>query len=296
MGGGASTAAAKEHLKKGLRIISLKKPALTFNDNIEKVKGMGIEIVDKIDCSDCIEMKDVFLDEFVSFFQKVNVSLPDKIFVAVQDHGFSPHMSNRKFRFSVFQDQIKKERMIYSFFYNEKNVPSYFNRMRSVVDSIRDFSRKSGMNIQSYVIDTVFAAILGAMLDVRRFPAFVLNFGNSHTTGAVVDEDGFVHSLFEHHTSVMRRKGYEGIKSFLDAFLKGKITNEDVFEDGGHGAYIRDVVDVRDVVATGPNVHLCSFRVANPAGDTMIAGNLGMIRAYCQVNGIDFEVSGLQKS
>jgi uncharacterized protein (DUF1786 family) len=291
MGGGPSTFAVRKHIESGLRVVSLREPALTINDDLEKVRKMGVEVVEDFNPDSSFEevfMRDVFLSEFESMFSSLGISLPDKIFVSVQDHGFSPRMSNRKFRFSIFEKTLRKGNL-FSFFYSEKEVPDFFNRMVSVLDSIKDFSRERGLKMECYVIDTVFSALIGAMESVEDFPAFVVNFGNSHTIGAVVNEHGEVLSLFEHHTSIMRRKGEKGIEKFLNEFLKGNVSGEDVFDDGGHGAFIGEVVEVKDLVATGPNSHLCRYRIANPAGDTMITGNMGMIYAYRR----KFELAGV---
>ncbi|RLI82062.1 hypothetical protein DRP07_05970 [Archaeoglobales archaeon] len=283
MGGGPCTFAIKEHIRAGKRVISLPKPALTFNDDLKRVKEMGVEVVEEKEERQEknlleIEMRDVMLSEFNSFFGSINVDLPEKIFVAVQDHGFSPKMSNRKFRFKVFERTVK-EGNIYSFFYPGNDVPYYFNRMRSVVESIKDFGEENGFEFDVYVIDTVFAALIGAMTDARDFPAFILNFGNSHTIGAVVEKNGEIYSIFEHHTSILRKRGKRWIALFLKKFLNGEISNEDVFNDGGHGAFIKDLVKPKDFISIGPNTELSPYRIAN-LYDTMIAGNLGMIRAY----------------
>ncbi len=283
MGGGPCKFAARKHIEAGYRIISLPKPALTFNDNLKKVKEMGIEIVDEFEEANMqntlkIKLRDVMLSEYNSFFTSLNIELPDKIFVAVQDHGFSPKMSNRKFRFKIFEETVKKGN-VFSFFYPSNKVPEYFNRMRSVIESINDFGEENGLEFDAYVIDTVFAALIGALNDAKEFPAFIVNFGNSHTIGAVINEDGEIHSMFEHHTSILRKRGREWISDFLKRFLDGEVDNEDVFNDGGHGAYVKDVIGPKDFISIGPNAELSPYRMAK-IYDTMIAGNLGMIRAY----------------
>ncbi|AGK62073.1 Uncharacterized protein conserved in archaea [Archaeoglobus sulfaticallidus PM70-1] len=283
MGGGPCTRYARKHIERGLRIFAFPKPALTFNDDLQKVREMGVEIVEsEMEDAERIEMRDAFMPEFEAFFKNLSVSIPDKIFFSVQDHGFSPDMSNRKFRFMVFERTARKG-SIYSFFY--RDVPEYFNRMRSVVESIEDYGRSVGREFEVFIIDTVFSAVIGAMVDCKEFPALIVNFGNSHTIGAVVDEDGTIYSLFEHHTFAMKQKGLEGINRFIERFVRGEISNEDVFNEGGHGAYVDEVVDVKDRVCTGPNSHLCKYRTANPAGDTMITGNIGMLKAYCELTG-----------
>ncbi|HID43422.1 MAG TPA: hypothetical protein EYP30_06580 [Archaeoglobaceae archaeon] len=276
MGGGANTRAVIEHIKAGSRAYAYEKPALTFSDNLDKVREMGIQILNSPEEIDAekIELRDVDSQFFNSLLEKFG-ERADVLLIAAQDHGFSLYESNRRFRFKMFERILKKEGKIQSFLFHSSEVPEEFNRMKSIVESI-----ENEVNSDIYLIDTVFAAIAGCMLDAREFPALLINFGNSHTAGAVVDEDGFIHSLFEHHTGIMESKGKDGIEEFLNQFLRGEISNEDVFNEGGHGAFIRDVVDVKDSVVTGPNMHLSERRVANFAGDVMITGNLGMIYAY----------------
>ena len=45
MGGGPSTFAIRSHLKAGFPVYATEQAALTINDNIEKVKAFGIQIV-----------------------------------------------------------------------------------------------------------------------------------------------------------------------------------------------------------------------------------------------------------
>lgn len=276
MGGGANTKAVIEHLNAGLKAYAYEKPALTFSDNLEKVKGMGIQILDYEDANNAtkIELRDFDYQFFSSILEKFGEKA-DIFLIAAQDHGFSPYESNRRFRFRMFEKILKKDANLSSFLFHSSEVPKEFSRMRSIVESI-----ENAENIEIYLIDTVFAAIAGCMLDVVEFPALLINFGNSHTVGAVVDKNGFIYSLFEHHTSIMKSKGENGIENFLNQFLRGEISNEDVFSEGGHGAFVKEVVDVRDSVITGPNMHLSKRRKANYGGDVMITGNLGMVCIY----------------
>ncbi len=126
-----------------------------------------------------------------------------------------------------------------------------------------------------YVVDTVFAAIAGCALQVSRFPALLVNFGNSHLTAAIVDEDLKIRALLEHHTPVLKKRGVDEIRALLERFEKGKLTNEYVLEDNGHGCYYEEVLEVKDRLCTGPNAHLSPF--PEVSGDPMIVGNLGML-------------------
>lgn len=276
MGGGPSSRAIAEAAKK-VRVYAFERPALTINDDLDRVRAQGIEIVDSRPESGNlaeVEMGDVDLKAFSSLLSSFGLSLPDRLVVSVQDHGFSPGESNRKFRFRMFEKVLRKSPYLESFLYPADRVPEHYNRMQSVVKSVRDYCEGAGRDFELYVIDTVFSAIAGAMLDVVEFPALVINFGNGHTVFAVVDRDGRIYSLMEHHTSIVRKMD---IRMLVGQFIRGEITNDDVYEQGGHGAYIDSVVEVRDFVATGPNAQLSDFREANPVGDVMVVGNVGMI-------------------
>ena len=285
MGGGPSSRAIIEAAKR-VRVYSLRKPALTINDNLEIVEKYGVKIVEE-DFSheniEKVELKDVDLKFYGDILSSLHFEIPDTLAIAVQDHGFSPKESNRKFRFKLFEKILKKSPYLESFLF--KDVPPHYNRMKSVVESIRDFGESINREFDVYITDTVFAAVAGAILDVKEFPALVINFGNGHTIAAVVDKDRRIYSLLEHHTSIVKRIDFEDL---LRRFIRGEVTNEEIYNQGGHGAYIGEVVDVRDVVATGPNV-LRGFREANPIGDAMIVGNVGMLellRCYESLGGI----------
>jgi len=285
MGGEPCKKAAFEHARK-YRVYATEKAALSFSDNLEKVRGGGIEIVDedkigKITSETTrIEMKDVDWEFFATILNRLGVDCPNQAIVAVQDHGYSPEKSNRRFRFELFERELKKRAKLSDFVYKARDVPKVYNRMRSVAESYFDFGKCFG---ELYIVDTVFAAMAGCMIEARDFPALVVNFGNSHFVGAVVDEGGRILSMFEHHTKVIEGRGREWISDFLSRFVRGEIDFEDVYEDGGHGAYVGEVVEVRDAVSTGPRVELSPCRVASSCGEVMITGNVGMLSLLEQV-------------
>ncbi len=277
MGGGPCSRAIKEAARK-VRVYAFEKPALTINDSLDEVRKDGVEVVRmRPDDTSLVEIRmgDVDLNLYSSFLSMFGIEIPEHVIIAVQDHGFSPDESNRKFRFRVFEKILRKRPYLDSFLYSRKNIPEFYNRMRAVAESIGDFERQHGVSLDLHVIDTVFPAVAGAIMDVKEFPAFVANFGNGHTIFAVVDRDGRIYSMMEHHTSILRKMNLEEL---VEKFTRGELTNEDVFQQGGHGAFIDEVVDVRDFVATGPNSSMSSFRTANPVGDVMVVGNAGMVK------------------
>jgi len=276
MGGGPCSKAIKTALKK-VRVYAFESPALTINDNIDEVVKEGIEIVrEKPNTQNIVEIRmgDVDLNLYSSFLSMFGIDVPENLVIGVQDHGFSPNESNRKFRFRVFERVLKERPYLDSFLYNERKIPEFYNRMKAVAESVKDFEMNNDLSFNLHVVDTVFPAIAGAMMDVRDFPAFIANFGNGHTVFAVVDRDGRIYSLMEHHTKILRKMN---IDELVMKFIRGEVTNEDVFNQGGHGAFVDEIVDVKDFVSTGPNSSMSSFRTANPIGDVMVVGNIGML-------------------
>lgn len=271
MGGGAITHATLRHIKRGFRVFATQRSALTFSDNLERVKEMGVIITDYADAKR-IKTADVDLEFFSRFLEAIEIPMPRIFAVAVQDHGFSPNESNRVFRFKVLKRMLEKEKFLERMLFNEKELPKEFNRMSDVVSSIKDY-----VDGEVFVTDTSFAVISG-LASVSKLPALLINFGNSHTTGAVVDKDWEIKALIEHHTNVLQRKGKDYTKELFSRFLKGEIDNEFVLNDMGHGCYVREVIEVENVIATGPNAKF--FDYDEPKGDPMIFGNLGMFAMF----------------
>ena len=101
--------------------------------------------------------------------------------------------------------------------------------------------------------------------------------GNGHITAATI-EDEKITGLFEHHTGMLSRGK---IEILLKKFIIGKLTNKEIYDDGGHGCCIAKPIGDVDIIATGPkrNILLGSelnIDFVNPYGDTMITGNVGL--------------------
>ncbi len=272
MGGGAITWAVRKHLERH-RVYADERAALTFSDNIERVREMGVTIGQpEHDNVLRIETKDVDMPFFADFISKMGYEMPEKYIIAVQDHGFSPKISNRVFRFKMFERLIKRNPAVESFLFHSSEIPEEFNRMRDAARSVLDY-----VEGDVYVVDTVFAAIAGCAISAKDFPALLVNFGNSHVTAAVVNKDLEIRALLEHHTPVLKKRG-ENVKKLLERFVKGEIDNEYVLKDGGHGCYIDEVLEIRDSVCTGPNAEMANLRESD--GDPMVVGNLGMLLLF----------------
>ncbi len=278
MGGGPCASAVRKHIEANLKVYATKHAALTLHDDLNKVKEMGVVVVDEDEAKELkatrIEMCDVDKHVLESALKLFGLSMPDKFAVAVQDHGYSPTLSNRVYRFEYFKEMIKKGGKLSSFVY-KGNISERFTRMKAVERTLHD----------ALLMDTGMAAIRGALLDENaKPPCLVVNIGNGHTLAGVVD-DGRLLSLFEHHT-------YRMSAGRLDTYLKklcdGELDFQEVFEDGGHGCYVREAIGldkVKAILVAGPRREIMrasklNFRFASPFGDMMLTGCFGLVDAY----------------
>jgi len=278
MGGGASTSAVKRHLAAGLKVYATPSAAATINDNLERVERLGIIIQEEAPASaEVIETGDIDILSLCNAFDLFDIDLPIEIAVAVQDHGYSPNRSNRLVRFEHMANAIAAGGTIEAFAY--RLPPENMTRMSAV----KDYLEKKGF--EAILMDTGPAAIFGASKDSHfAEPALIINFGNGHTVAALFD-DGRIISLFEHHTSQLSP---EKLKNYLDMFCAGDLKNSDVFNDGGHGAYIGKIPEkIESMLVTGPRRDsflmsgvLKDAVAAAPGGDMMITGCIGLLKAW----------------
>ncbi len=278
MGGGACTAALRWHIAAGLKVFATPSAAATINDNLVRVAAIGVIISEEAPAhAEIIETGDIDILALRQAFHTFDIELPINMAVAVQDHGYSPEKSNRLVRFEHLADAIRSGGNLEAFAYNEP--PPMMTRMIAVRDCIvRD-------GFRPLLMDTGPAAIFGASLDPCCLePAIIINFGNGHTVAALLDE-GKITAVFEHHTSQLDP---EKLRSLVEKLCDGTLKNSEVFEDGGHGAYIKNVPDtIRSTLVTGPRREmflaskvLDNAKAASPGGDMMITGCIGLIEAW----------------
>jgi len=109
MGGGSISAAVRHHLAQGLPVYATPAAALTLHDNIDNVKRWGVAVTDNPPPeADPLILGDVDLETLNQVFVAFEVPLPAAFAVAVQDHGYSPHSSNREFRFQLWREMLAR--------------------------------------------------------------------------------------------------------------------------------------------------------------------------------------------
>jgi uncharacterized protein (DUF1786 family) len=276
MGGGACVQAIQEHLKRGYPVYAAVEAALTIYDNLDRVKNMGVTLVENPPPNATpVTMADVDLATLAKALGLFEVELPDSHAVAVQDHGFSPHGSNRMFRFRIWRDFLGRGGRLDQLWYREP--PDYLTRMLAVQ---RDLPG-------ALVMDTGAAAILGALCDPlvgekTEEGVVVLNLGNQHTVASLVINSRIV-GIYEHHTGCL---SVAKLLDHLERFRQGTLADEEVFSDHGHGCVTlpqaRNMSSFATVVVTGPQRHLAKslgFYFAAPYGDMMLSGCFGLVRA-----------------
>lgn len=278
MGGGPSSVAVKRHLEAGLGVYATEKAALTLDDSLEKTRKTGVVII-KMDevpelNASIIRMCDIDKIALSEAFSLFGIAIPENFAIAVQDHGFSPDRSNRVFRFDYFREIIEKSATLDSLVYKE-NIPQRFTRMKAVERTLPG----------AMLMDTGIAAIRGAILDEKAHPPYLaVNIGNGHTLSGIIDNGALI-ALMEHHTQQMTPGKLD---DHLVRLCNGTIGFEEVFEDGGHGCFVKEAVgleNIGSILVTGPKREIMSgskldFHFASPYGDMMLTGCFGLVDAY----------------
>jgi uncharacterized protein (DUF1786 family) len=277
MGGGPCTWAMEKHLRAGLKVFATESAALTFHDNLEEVKGKGLEVVGRRPRGAVpIRLGDVRLDLLSQSLAPFDIPLPQKMAVAVQDHGFNPTGSNRRLRFQYWEKFLASGGRLRDLIY--RTPPLYMTRMAAVQKEAPGAA----------VMDTCAAAVWGILSDrcaagMKRDGFIALNLGNQHTFAAFVRGDRIL-GIFEHHTGRMTR---EKIHDLIARFERKRLSNEEVFADGGHGCACAPGFPTRKkgwpVAVTGPRRSLVEglgYSPAAPFGDMMLTGCFGLVAAF----------------
>jgi uncharacterized protein (DUF1786 family) len=308
MGGGPSAWAVEAHARAGLPVYATPQAAKTLNDELDKVRESGIEIVSEDEAAALpdsvqrIEFRDLDLPAIQQALSPFGVDLSDldAIAVAVFDHGDAPPgVSDRQFRFDYLDERIREQNSLSAFAYRVDDIPPIMTRLQAVADSAGDLS------CPLIVMDTAPAAVLGASFDktvAKHGNKIITNVGNFHTLAFRMSAEG-IEGVFEHHTGEI---DLQKLETLLFALADGSLKHADVFEDMGHGAlmYSQDEFqfgkDEFDVVVTGPRRGMFASRphprplsrgergalrpyFAAPFGDMMIAGCFGLLAATAEI-------------
>jgi uncharacterized protein (DUF1786 family) len=290
IGGGSLTSALINHVKRGLRVLMAKDAAYTLRNNLDQVKDLGIEIseedIEENFDGNILTLEEINLgklQEFLVAFEETLLDL-DMVAIAVQDHGVFPKgISNRKSRLQKMREILTKNPKPEALAFIDNEIPSCFLRMQSAARA----SKRQLPKPKTLLMDTATDAILGCLNDIdtkRSRQLLVVNVGNGHTIAALIS-DGNITGILEHHTRMLSPTK---IERFLIDFTNGTISDNEVFKDGGHGLFYLakapGFTEIDRILATGPNRRLLAesnleISFANPAGDVMMTGPIGLVEA-----------------
>lgn len=291
IGGGGLISALTAHIRSGFSVFMTREAALSLRNDLEEVKAMGIQIVEKVPpgfSGEHLTLKEIDFTTLAALLSPWDIDLgqTEIAAIAVQDHGVSPPgMSNRYSRIQGMKEKLKGDPRPTHFAFLPEEIPSSHLRMQAAAKA----SLEQLNHAQPLLMDTSLAAICGCLADpeITRSlsqPILCVNLGNSHTMAALV-QDAEVLGLLEHHT---RALSPESLEENLRKFAEGDLTDEDVFRAGGHGAfYLKGPPGLSQsslIAVTGPQrdimrrTRLSHFYPA-PFGDMMMTGPAGLILA-----------------
>jgi len=308
MGGGPSQWAAEDHIRAGLTVFATPDAARSFNDELEVVESMGIQVISEDEAEELpdsvrrFELRDFDFNAVSRALGGFGASLEDlaAVAVAVFDHGNAPAgYSDRQFRFDYMDERIRAENRLSAFAYRAEDIPPIMTRLGAVAQSARGTQDSLLTSTPLVVMDTAPAAVLGATFDPQvgsRERVLIVNVGNFHTLAFRLGPSG-IEGVFEHHTGLL---DLPKLDSLLLALADGTLTHGDVFADHGHGALIYNLdpltlLDSTDpcdgsfgVVVTGPRRSLLGGSslypyFAVPFGDMMLTGCFGLLAAVGDV-------------
>ena len=269
MGGGPVKKAILEHLKKGFKVTISQRAARTIRDDIEEVKRLGIEIVEKVENPNFF-LRDLEFELYKKLLKLAGKEFnPDIFAVACQDHGFVKGQSDRITRFKYFEEKLKETRDPHDFFFVQET--GFFSRFDSILQQLRDGGYRG------FVVDSKVASVCGILsyaeeIGIKEFIG--LDIGNGHTLGVSI-KGGEICGLFEHHTRYLTP---EKLKELVEKLASATLTFEEVFNDNGHGAVVFEKINPEKVLIAGPNRKLFKKygEYAYPGGDVMITGCIGL--------------------
>ena len=298
MGGGPSHWAARDHVQAGNALYATPDAARSFNDDLEVVQEIGIQIIGEDEVSTLpsdvcrIDLKDFDFPAIRGALAEFDLSLDDldAAAIAVFDHGAAPPgYSDRQFRFDYLAERLNPETSgpggstLSKLAFKRGEIPEKMTRLRAVEISAGD------VDAPLLVMDTAPAAVLGAILDPvvkNRSRVMAANVGNLHTLAFRLNGEQ-VEGVFEHHTGLINT---DKLDRTLRSFAEGTLTHQEIFDDHGHGAliYSPEPYDLEEgafnLVVTGPRQNLMRASTlrpyfAAPFGDMMLTGCFGLLAA-----------------
>ncbi len=297
MGGGALSEVLRERARSA-QVVVTASAAMTLHHSPDRVRAWGIQIVDDTTAARLarggsfriLELTDLPMARLEQIVTAFGIPFDfDVVAVCAQDHGMPPdQVSHLDYRHQIYQHLLDRSPHPESVLFEASEVPETLNRLRSIARTARRLPAK-----EVYVMDSGFAAILGASMDRRARGldrVLVLDVATSHTVGAALAGEKIA-GFFEYHT---RDISVERLDSLLRELADGELSHQRVLSEGGHGAYLREAIgfdNVQAIIATGPKRALAAssqlpLTFGAPFGDNMMTGNVGMLEAIRRRKGL----------
>ena len=306
-GGGPCHWALEDHLRAGLPAFATPEAAATFDDDLDAVRQMGVQLVSEDEVAgidgEHVRLIDLDLEAIRTALGAFGVGGKfDGLAVGCLDHGAAPPgYSDRLFRFEHLARVVGRRNDLREFAYLPEELPEYLTRARTLVSCVDG-------DAPTVFLDTGPAAALGALQDPQVGSSeeqLVLNLGNMHALAFHLRGTQII-SLYEHHTGEMTS---EQIEDFTGRLVRGELQHEEVFNSKGHGVYYavdsgqraadsgqhaenggrrtvgREPIAI--LAVTGPQRgKLRGSRLnpyfAVPHGDMMVSGCFGLLWAYAE--------------
>ena len=298
MGGGPITSILREKTRNAEVVMSAS-AAATLHHNPDQVRSWGIQIVEDEEAEN-LKLKDKYTPLTIGDLQPERLErivsgfgIPysfDVVGICAQDHGVPPEgVSHLDYRHNIFRATLDRTPFPHAMLYAGPQVPPVMNRLTSIAKNAAALPAD-----EIYVMDSGMAAILGASLDPFARPLnkiMVLDIATSHTVGAALIGDEIA-GFFEYHT---RDITLNRLESLLRNLADGDLTHEQILDEGGHGAYIRQTFGFDSceiIIATGPKrrlVEKTSLQIipGAPWGDNMMTGTVGLLEAIRRRKNLD---------
>lgn len=286
-GGGPCHWALADHLKAGLAAYATPEAATTFDDDLDNVRGMGVEIVSDGEAEredgERVRLRDLDLEAIRTAFAAFEVDTRwDGLALGCLDHGAAPPgYSDRLFRFDHLRRVVEERNDLRAFAYLPHELPEYLTRARALVAA-------AAGEAPAVFLDTGPAAALGALQDspvAASEEQLLINLGNMHALAFHL-RGTRIRSLYEHHTGEVSA---EQLVDFTRRLIEGSLSHAEVFDTKGHGVYYadRDSGSEPLIAVTGPQrgklrgSALAPY-FAVPHGDMMVSGCFGLVWAFAE--------------
>lgn len=297
MGGGALSQVLSQRARSS-EVLMTASAAMTIGHSLDRVSSLGIRIVTDQMAEDLasagthntLHLTDLPMERLEQIVRGFGVPFDfDVVAVCAQDHGMPPEgISHLDYRHNLFKERLDENPFPERLLFEGAEVPAAFNRLRAIAQSAAQLPTR-----EIYVMDSGFAAILGASMDMNarvRRNILVLDIATSHTVGAALVGEELA-GFFEYHT---RDISLGKLELLLRSLADGALDHQQILSEGGHGAYTRKgfgFENVEAIIATGPKRRLLEpselpIIFGAPLGDNMMTGNVGMLEAVRRRKGL----------